>query len=136
MDAAYFAGFMDADGSMGIYVKQRPNRRQYHLQVSAVQVYPSILENIMDTTGVGSVSVMRKETRERRATWQWMVTGEGAASFLAQVHPYLRVKQARADVCLEFHELRKDPSQAVAEDWQEELRLRIVALNRKGPERE
>jgi len=104
LDAAYIAGFIDADGWIGTRVEQGTIHRRYKNGVNrtpAVQItqkFLGILEWIQETTGVGNIS-LRKDGYH-----SYTVNGTSAVTLLQELEPYIRFKQNELGLVLEEFE--------------------------------
>lgn len=96
LELAYFAGFFDGEGMMGIYEKSST----YVCVFANTDIRP--LSRAHELWG-GSLSCqIRAGTRGAiQDMWRLQINGHEAAAFLIDVRPYLRLKSEQADVFLE-----------------------------------
>jgi hypothetical protein len=130
--AAYIAGIVDGEGSVMIVT----HHAAYAIKVSISNGDRPLLEWLVATTGIGGIVATRAATERTRATWIWHVNGEGAESLLKQIAPYMLVKAKQAAIALDFHGRLRIPALKADRTWQAEWRLRMQALNRRGPRAE
>lgn len=129
VDAAYLAGLIDADGTIGLYRKGRNGGAQYVLQMGISNTRNDVLAWVQEVTGVGLVAVNRPADERRKAAYHWIVQNRGAWSVLQQVMPYMRIKNDRAALArnaldaMAAHDLEKV----------EEFRVLFTLANQRGP---
>lgn len=106
--AAYLAGAIDSDGSIGIRrstyaMRVRGDARQpmFGERISFKQVTPQIPDLLKCTFG-GSLMIQRPSTTKGRQLYYWEATNRVAAAALVAVLPYLRIKRAQAQACLDL----------------------------------
>lgn len=103
--AAYLAGAMDSDGSIGIrrstYAARHGIGRQatYSERICLKQVTPQIPTLLKETFG-GSLMVQRPSVAKGRPLYYWEATNKVASDALRTMAPYLRIKLAQAENCL------------------------------------
>lgn len=97
---AWFAGFFDADGSVGI---SAPPTRPHELYARVWQVVPEPLELFKERFG-GAIQVQHQETGTKRTVWVWSIRGRRVGAFLEDIYPYLVVKRDRVGLALEFRD--------------------------------
>jgi hypothetical protein len=129
LDAAYLAGIIDGEGSIMIY--WRESGAFIKLQVTNTSM--TLLNWLVTVTGVGNVHLHKRATETHHETHQWITTAAGAATVLAQIRPYLRVKPEQADLAMETYERLKVPALKADRTWQSEYRARMQLMNRRGP---
>lgn len=141
---AYLAGFLDGEGSLGIY----ENGRGFMAKMSAGQVDLRPLELLRETFG-GSITVDKRSYTTRFSTStiaQWQVAGNTAYEALLELRPYLLLKGEQADCLIALQESinsrknrlsRNNAQRAISDEAYLEmgtLCVRCKALNNKrGP---
>ena len=133
-EAAYLAGFIDADGNIGIVRRTTSHDGRKYLYIRPVvqigQSKRGILDWISDLVG-GTVGVHCQHgfynLRFHAGTIRWL---------LPQLLPYLKVKKRQAEIVLEFTDLSKvskNGKSLSAEELarREGLRVECGALNEK-----
>lgn len=101
--AAYLAGIIDGEGTIGIYGNNPSNPGSYHV----VLIINNTSEPLLDTlkgwiggsktrTGGGPPDPMHAQN------WQLVLWQHRAAQVIRQCRPYLIIKAAQADLALEF----------------------------------
>jgi hypothetical protein len=86
----------------------------------------------------GDVYVLERNLDRWRPLWRWRVSSRAAAEFLRAILPWLIVKRQQALVGLELADRiavlpTNQPHSADEVAAREAIRLRLVALNKKGP---
>ena len=95
MNAAYMAGFIDADGSFGIY-------RHNELTVQIAQVDRGVLEQIVKAYG-GRIVTLREAKENQQKIYQWYLSRRDQVKTLVEdISPHLIVKKDQAEVVIEF----------------------------------
>src|SRR3990167_9288163 len=97
LSKAYFAGFIDGEGTIGVYPRRSVNRCHITiLQISQVDKRPlKILHN-----EYGGGLRLFKGTGNQRDAWKFTVSGIRAFRLLTDIAPYLIVKKAQATLIL------------------------------------
>lgn len=151
---AYLAGAVDSDGTIGIKVSTYAMRvtkdcqaPTYSERVSLKQVTPEIVDTLHQTFQ-GSRRLEKPSAKKGRPLYSWTATDRVAFNALSSLLPYLRVKRAQAQACIELRSIKEDSKKArVAKgrghvgsahrskahgDAMAKLKLRIAELNRVG----
>ena len=114
-DLAYCAGVVDSDGSIGI-----SKRTLLTLQGCAYCVYGEVVSvgqveieaiNLLWTAFEGSIRKSHKPPN--REFYRWCVTNKKAEACLKLLLPYLRIKKAQAENCLQFRALLEESKASV-----------------------
>lgn len=141
VELAYLAGFIDADGWIGITVRKRvwANREGTFTRVgfSIGQARREILEDLSSMIGgarVGQYAVTRGARGDARVFYELRLHAPTLRWLLPALIPFLRVKRRQAEIALEFivdsrYQGKKLTPEQVAR--REALRAEIQALNRK-----
>ena len=108
IETSYAAGFIDGEGSIGIY--RSGNTLSLTIQIS------NCSKDALDLFA----SLFGGEVRKRPSSWHedkspkwrpayyWRLYGEKAANVIRHLSPYLREKKAQADLALEWQDLPRD----------------------------
>jgi hypothetical protein len=99
---AYFAGFFDADGTVGI---AKASRGAFGMNVSVCNVDANVVMAYKHRFG-GSVGT-RDNNDANRPVHYWNVSSAKADAFLEAIAPYLIVKRERVLLAIEFRNLYK-----------------------------
>lgn len=105
-DSAYLAGFIDADGSFGIYLYKNPHNgiSYYKPRVTAVNNDIETLEYLQSIWG-GSLTVNSNGSKNNGGlVW---VSLESIIEIICDIRPYLLVKSKQAELMLEWCESRQ-----------------------------
>jgi len=100
-DAAWLAGYIDGDGTIGLYRKTRTGNRQAALCIDSADL--ELLNNVIRLVG-GSLVKKKKYAAHHRQSWTWRMYGsQNIRGVLAQVLPHLRCafKKERARMLVE-----------------------------------
>ncbi len=104
LDWAYLAGFVDADGSIVVnrWLDNRYQRHRYITRICISNCDRQIMNWLVSEFG-GSVSMAnRNAPKNHRTLWRWSLSGLKARPILRNILPYLRLKQKRAELALQF----------------------------------
>lgn len=115
-DKAYFAGFFDGEGYVGLYTSTKYSEA---IRVIVGQGKPDVLYEMQSNWG-GSV-YPRFDKRNQRPHYAWEIRSRKAEKFLRDILPYIRVKRQQAELAI----------QAVDMNYEDKLliKLRIKAIN-------
>jgi hypothetical protein len=126
--AAYIAGFLDADGSVILYGRAS----KVKLRVSFSNRSKETLDWIVQTTGVGNVTKTKRYSEKHAPAWFAFINSEAAETLLIQVAPYMITKQHQAELAISFHQKLRFPSYAADVEWQQRIREQMRELNKRG----
>ena len=107
---AYYAGFFDGEGSVGVYIGKQGHHsivnKAYRLSVTVSNNDPSVIMQLFTDFG-GTVRTVANQWQGKRTADMhiWAAQGKTAEAFLIAVLPYLRVKRQQAEVALEYQQL-------------------------------
>ena len=140
-EAAYFAGFVDGEGTIGVYrALRKENRSGYRYQPTlsvANTNYPA-LETLQRMCGNGRISQTNKLHNEHhKMGFRLQFSSDQIRLILPQLVPYLVIKKSQAEYVLEFLAFRvkgRNPSQEYQQRT-EELARACKLLNARGNER-
>lgn len=110
-EAAYLAGFFDADGSVGVYRKGRG----YLLQATANGVHQESIERFTKVFGGWTFLENRSMLPNHKNCWRWTASNAVAKAALTELLPYLVVKRAQVEVALTYPFGRGDSLRAERE---------------------
>lgn len=106
--AAYLAGAMDSDGSIGLrrstYAMRVTGDARvpiYSERICLKQVTPQIPNLLRDAFG-GSLMLQSPSVTKGKPLYYWEATNKVAANALVTLLPYLRVKRPQAEALLEL----------------------------------
>jgi hypothetical protein len=126
--AAYIAGFLDADGSVILYGRGEKAR----LRVSFTNRHKETLEWIVAVTGVGNVAGGKRQNAKHSYCWNAFVNSEAAETLLTQVAPFMITKRTQAELAIDFHRKLHNPAYASDIAWQQQVMSQMKDLNRRG----
>ena len=110
---AYLAGVLDSDGTIGV------KRNTYGVRVIGDSAQPTYSERIhirqveraaldlFAATFGGKIGVTDPNAKRGRPLFNWGQTDRKAASTLAALLPYLRIKRAQAENCLALRAVKE-----------------------------
>jgi hypothetical protein len=128
-EKAYAAGLFDGEGCIII---EKPRRGKGHtLMVQLGMREPAAVAWLQERWPASlRPYTHRPKTREPFICWHWKRSTSAAAAFLCDILPYLLVKQAQAQLAIEFQSHksfgRRLSDEVLALD--ESYRLRLLAL--------
>jgi len=105
-ELAYLAGFLDGEGSIGMYKATRANMKEGFTYVPHVVVYNTNRESIerfQRVFGIGSVN--SRSRPGEKTCYQWDVSNRSVIPVLKALRPYLTVKSRQADLVIEAAEI-------------------------------
>lgn len=95
-DKAYFAGFFDGEGYVGLYSNTKTSEA---IRVIIGQGKPDVLYELQENYG-GSV-YPRHDKRSGREHFAWEVRARKAEHFLKDIRPYVRIKKQQVELSLQ-----------------------------------
>jgi len=136
--AAYAAGILDGEGSIGIgHNIRNPTKPVYWIviDVSMSEKGLVVLQWLRKNFG-GSISNQRQQTERWSLTCSWRIFGDPALKLLRRVRPYLLLKSEQADIAIRLQEIRSEHP-GHWEPWMRieaaSMKEKIHILNRRGP---
>lgn len=129
-DAAYIAGFIDGEGTVMLISRANGS---VGLLVTVANTKRPVMDWLTETVGVGRTHTRSERNPKHAAGYWWQASGEAAASVLTQIRPYLKVKHEQAQLGMDFQDRLRTPALKADRSWQQEYRLRMKELNRRGP---
>ena len=131
LDAAYIAGFLDGEGSFIFFGR---NNDRIALRLIFTITDRSVLEWIAEVTGVGSIIAKKPRSIAHKTGYSLQCYSDAAASVISQLLPFLHIKQDQAKLALSYRQRLADPNERANRSWQEDARLEMQYLNRRGPD--
>jgi hypothetical protein len=139
LELAYWAGFFDGDGCIGIYKYQNKDRWHKSPTYSVYMALTIVDKEIVDQFAAlfqGSRATRRHRTPNSQLQYYWTARGNRAVAVLTKLLPFLRLKKPQAQLALEFHARKgSNPARLLKKD---ELDLRenyyqqMRKMNSKG----
>ncbi|MDA2921681.1 LAGLIDADG family homing endonuclease [Patescibacteria group bacterium AH-259-L07] len=129
-EKSYLAGYIDADGSLGIY---KSNHGYYSVIVTASSTDLRVL-NRLKFLYKGSVRCVRHGKENWKDEYRWVIATKQSVKFLNDIYSYLILKKDRAKVLLDFQSTMKSGQYLTPEiiKIREKLLRKIATLNKKG----
>ena len=128
VQAAYIAGFLDADGSIFMY--QRRNKVAIRVAFSNNDL--SVIAWIYEATGIGGVVDWHDGHENHAIRYQSQANGEAALTLLQQVEPFLVRKRKQASLAISHQLSLRDPSLSSDPSWQQVNYNLMMKLNSRG----
>ena len=136
---AYLAGFIDADGSIGIVTVAKS--KTYVVQVCASNCNRIPIDMLQERFG-GKVRIRDWKNKKWKINYEWKLTSLKAISVIEKILPYLRIKHEQAQLAIEAQLLKQKYTAAFLR-WNqdvkekrdhelEKLKLRCKKLNHRG----
>lgn len=98
-DAAYLAGLIDGEGTIGLTRRHTGENRQLVLSIANTEA--EILQWVLDRTGVGKITRKRISRAHHTPSHTYSVANRQALDILKQISPYLQSrKKQRAELAL------------------------------------
>jgi len=134
IEKAYFAGFFDGEGSMGIAKhKSRSSKRGFcHELIIQVSSSNEDILKLFKLHFGGTICQFRAP--KNLPMWRWSISSKKALNFLLLITSYLRVKEPQARLAIEFQRAKKYRNHLGDDQFEKEhsIRIGISELNRKG----
>lgn len=134
IEAAYFAGLFDGEGSVGIAKHKSRTSRRGHCHELIIQVSSSDKNITVDLKETFGGSVCSFKAPKNLPMWRWTISTKKALAFLEIISPYLRIKKEQAKIATAFQSKKKHQPNISNEYYQEQEKQRnmMMQLNRKG----
>jgi hypothetical protein len=134
MNRAYVAGFFDGEGCVGF----SRARRSVFPRILVTNTNRAILEELRTSFG-GDIKPLALRRKNWKQGWSWRLSWSAAVSFLAEIKPWLQLKNAQAETVFAWDAIRLGRGRvtsAAREEYDDTCALlinRMRWLNRKGP---
>ncbi len=98
--AAYIAGLIDGEGSVGLLRKHRGDNRQLVISIANNEL--ALLEFVLEVIGAGKITNKRSIAAAHKQSYTYTITNRQALNVLEQIYCFLRTyKSRRARLILE-----------------------------------
>ena len=140
IDLAYFAGIIDADGTICISKSEHPANTstgcKFTLMVQVGQADEWLPFALQDAFG-GSVNEDKRQYERYDNASKflvWTVSSQLALKFLTAVVDYLHMKKPQAEIAIAFQEKRRRGKKKTTEEWatEEAQKILVSSMNKKG----
>jgi len=137
-EKAYIAGFLDADGCVGISRnKSQSKAHEYNYVVRAMIINSDFefIKWLKEKTGIGTAYECKKGYKPNWSPiHRWQATAKKGKEFLEQIYPYLIVKKYRTEQCIKMPHQGHLGKQRSNTDYnlQETLFYELKKLNKRG----
>lgn len=101
-DASYIAGFLDGEGTIGIYHRSDNGGNTLRVSLYQSQKGIAVLEWVKDLVGAGRIVIENRCNENWDTACQYSCNSEVAAGLLRQLLPYLKIKKRQADIAIEY----------------------------------
>uniref|UniRef100_A0A6M3J2L2 Putative homing endonuclease n=1 Tax=viral metagenome TaxID=1070528 RepID=A0A6M3J2L2_9ZZZZ len=140
-DAAYLAGIIDGEGSIGlnkVHSNSIDHTSTYVIRMRVANTDKALMDWICVKVGYGSVRKVKvgEDKSHYKQAYEWYLSNRRVIDVLKQIYPYLKVKRLQADVAFEYQETigisygKKLSSEII--DTRDDLKSKIVSLNQRG----
>lgn len=140
-DAAWAAGIIDGEGTIGFYRARSRNQRgyiagrwTYMISVTVGNTDLRMLDRLVEGFGARIYPMNHREgPTNRKPMWQWTVRGPRAVAMLRAIEPYLVTKREQARLVLSYRAGK--PGLVVTDELiadREDLRRQLRILNKRG----
>ncbi len=100
IDAAYIAGFIDADGTITLSRRHKNENRQLVVSISNTEHNP--LNYILDTIGAGKITRKKASQENHTPSLTYSISNRQALALLSQINPYFKTyKKLRSQLVLD-----------------------------------
>jgi hypothetical protein len=138
-ELAYWAGFIDGEGYIGIYKYRNKDKWHksptYSIQIGVALTDRRIIEQLC-ALFPGSRAKRKHRYPNSKTQYYWQAKGNRAAIVLTELLPFLRIKKTQARLALEFHKQKgKNPCRPLTDselNLREEYYRKMRSLNSKG----
>lgn len=121
-DKAYMAGFVDADGSIGIVSLSQYKR--FVGQVAVSNCNKEIVYMFKNYFG-GKVRKRNWKNPKWKPNYEWKLTATKACDVIRLLEPYLKLKQKQATLVLALHTLKTTHNSA-SKRWDRALTAKLA----------
>jgi hypothetical protein len=139
VELAYLAGFVDADGSIGVVTVAKT--KQYVGQIAVSNCNKAIIDLFVKHFG-GRVRKRHWKNPKWKPNYEWKLTAKKAAFVIDAIRPFLFIKSRQAELVLELQNIKSKNSSS-AKRWHPELKTnsdmlcrsikeQCLALNQRG----
>jgi hypothetical protein len=134
-DAAYWAGFVDGEGCLGLYTHN--HRRQWVVVLQVANTNRGILEQLAENFG-GSISTATQSLPNAKPCYTWYIASQKAMRVVRTILPHLKIKTRQAELLLEAGEIVSRRRQDGAHHWTPyphrvlEIKRELTQLNKRG----
>lgn len=101
LSPAYYAGFFDGEGSVGLYKLQGKNGVGIVLSTEIVNTYEGVLKPLPELFG-GIITKKESKNPLWQDAYRWRLSSDKAITFLEWIHPYTVVKHKQISTVFEF----------------------------------
>lgn len=132
--AAYAAGIIDGEGTVGIERKQVKERHSHRVYVCVGNTNADIIEWLHDNFG-GNTMYNKDRGDKNNDIHMWQTSSSNAIDFLKFVYPYLIIKKYQAETAFRFQETISTNKQGLNEDVLElrDMYMKVIQLlNKRG----
>jgi hypothetical protein len=107
-DAAYIAGFVDGEGSVGIQrMRYGGKNPAYTVSLRIYSTNSNVLVKIHRKLGVGSLRPYERKNKHWKTLWRLYILSNQAIEVLQVILPYMIIKKAHAENAIKFQLKRK-----------------------------
>lgn len=141
-DIIYFAGFIDADGTIGIgrHLTTVGNY-SYHQKIQVTSTNVHMVNWIVKKFGGKFPKPVEDKREVCKDTYHWYLTGRKSYRLIKDIFPYLIIKQEQSDCAIELYEKvskfkygSTNPIPLYKRKQAENLFYKCRELNKKGKE--
>lgn len=132
LELAYFAGFIDGEGSFGLTPRKGKPTFQDRLEIT--QVNKEILEYLASIFG-GHIYLLSRQTKTRRVAYRLLIMGDTLKNLLPAIIPFLKLKKLQAEMILKYQQTLYYGGRKLSEGVYAErknIKEKLRGLNRRG----
>jgi len=131
-DLAYFAGFIDGGGCIGINKQGKSKAYRLELRVGSTNLWILQLLKMHFGGWVYPYNPSNKKPTHRQF-WVWVIYSRQASELLKELLPYLKLKKVEAEVAIDYQANRpKRGKRKTTEDivWMEAQKILLQELKK------
>lgn len=142
VDLAYLAGYIDADGMIGLWkisAKGNKSGLKYKVAIEVDSVREEILIGFQNYFGLGKVYKRLPRGRNgknsnARPLHKWRLNAAEIRALLPRIMPHLKAKKQQAQIALQYLNMTKPRQRQTAEALQimEQMKIKMTKLNKRG----
>lgn len=102
IELGWIAGFVDGEGCIRLGIDSRKNNITINFSVSGTN--KESLNYIMKLLKCGNITAKITKEKNRKAQWNWTISGIKAVESIKIIEPHLIVKKQQAILILEYYE--------------------------------
>lgn len=131
--AAYIAGVIDGEGSIGASVHAHVHKKTCYIKLQVSNTDKRLIDWLIETTGLGWIFILDRKSEKQlnwKPAWYWAVTIGGLRQLFPRISKYAVIKKDQISLCLQLIAIRDQ--RTLSSDEAELFAAKLKSLNRKG----